>query len=127
MARARRRLPGEKEKLPDARPESLMSVLKAVAQFVLMILGIIGLATAIFSDEGWLVQLARKATQADSFDFIVLVPLLLIGGYVGKVWFERSFGKSSAAVTGNLAMYLMMAVGAFFLFRLLTTGSFTGA
>lgn len=117
--------PGAKEK-PTQKPESLMSVLKAGAQFVLMIMGIIGLAILIFSEDGWLATLAGKLTQIDSFGSLLIIPLAIIAIYVARVWFEKAFGKSSAAVTGNLAMYVMMAIGAFFLFRLLSTGSFTG-
>ncbi|HSI94801.1 MAG TPA: hypothetical protein VK938_01820 [Methylophilaceae bacterium] len=117
--------PGVKEK-PTQRPESLISVLKAGAQFILMIMGIIGLAILIFSEDGWLATFVGKLTQIDSFGSLLIIPLAIIAIYVARVWFEKTFAKSSAAVIGNLAMYVMMAIGAFFLFRLLSTGSFTG-
>ena len=123
MAKLRR--PKKEEKISD-RPESLLSLLKAGAQFSLMVLGIVGLATLIFSDEGWLVQLARKASNFDSFGSLMIIPLIIGAVFVLRIWFERTFGKSSAAVMGNIAMYAMMAVGLFFLVRLLTTGSLTG-
>ena len=119
-------LPGKKEKVSTEKPESLLSVIKAGAQFVLMVLGIIGLAILIFSGDGLLVTLGGKLAQFDSFGSLMAIPLLIIAIYVGRVWFEKTFGKSSAAAAGSLAMYLMMAVGAFFLFRLLSTGSLTG-
>jgi len=119
-------LPGKKEKVSTEKPESLLSVIKAGAQFVLMVLGIIGLAILIFSEDGLLVTLGGKLAQFDSFGSLMAIPLLIIAIYVGRVWFEKTFGKSSAAAAGSLAMYLMMAVGAFFLFRLLSTGSLTG-
>lgn len=117
--------PGAKEK-PAQKPESLMSVLKAGAQFVLMILGIIGLTILIFSEDGWLATFMRKLTQIDSFGSLLIIPLAIIAIYIARVWFEKTFAKSSAAVIGNFAMYVMMAIGAFFLFRLLSSGSFTG-
>jgi hypothetical protein len=122
---AKRTIDKEKEKLVD-KPESAFSVIKAGAQFVLMIMGIIGLAIVIFADEGLLVSGLGKLTKINSFGSLVLIPLGLLALYFVKVWFEKTFGKSSTAVAGNLAMYFMMAVGAFFLFRLLSTGSFTG-
>jgi len=117
--------PGAKEK-PTQKPESLISVLKAGAQFVLMIMGIIGLAILIFSEDGWLATFAGKLTQIDSFGALLAIPLAIVAIYIARIWFERTFGKSSASALGNLAMYVMMAIGAFFLFRLLSTGSFTG-
>jgi len=121
-----RPLPGKKAQVSKEKPESSLSVIKAGAQFILMILGIIGLAILIFSDEGLLMSLGGQLTQIDSFGTLMMIPLGIVAIYVAKVWFEKSLGKSSAAVLGNLAMYVMMAVGAFFLFRLITTGSFTG-
>lgn len=117
--------PGASEK-PKQKPESLLSVLKAGAQFVLMVMGIIGLAILIFSEDGWLATFMGKLTQIDSFGPLLIIPLAIMAIYIARVWFEKTFGKSSAAMTGNLAMYVMMAIGAFFLFRLLSTGSFTG-
>ena len=119
-------LPGKKEKVSTEKPESLLSVIKAGAQFVLMVFGIVGLAILIFSEDGLLVTLGGKLTQFDSFGSLMAIPLLIIAIYVARVWFERAFGKSSAAAAGSFAMYLMMAVGAFFLYRVISTGAFTG-
>lgn len=103
-----------------------MSVIKAGAQFILMVLGIIGVAILLFSDTGLLVTLGGKLTEIDSLEMLMVIPLAIVAIYLGRVWFEKTFAKSSAAVAGDIAMYLMMAIGAFFLFRLLSTGSFTG-
>ncbi len=121
---ARPRSPRKKEDLPKGSPESLMSMLKAGTQFALMVLGIVGLAVKIFSDEGWLVQLARKVTQIESFGSLVIIPLVIGALFVLRILFERTFGKSSAAVLGTLAMNVMMLVGFYFLVRLLTEGTF---
>lgn len=121
MARPR---PGKKE-VAKGKPESLISVIKAISQFVLIVIGIIGTTILIFSSDGLLATMGGKLLDLDSTAFVGIA-LALVAIYVAKVWFEKTFGKSSAAVAGSLAMYLMMAVGAFFLYRLLSTGSFTG-
>lgn len=118
-------LPGKKEKVSTEKPESVLSVIKAGTQFVLMVFGIVGLAILIFSGDGLLATMGGKLLDLDSRAFVGIA-LALVAFYVAKIWFEKTFGKSSAAVAGSLAMYLMMAVGAFFLYRLLTTGSLTG-
>jgi|APLak6261703504_1056268.scaffolds.fasta_scaffold00269_9 hypothetical protein len=119
-------LTGKKEKVSTEKPESVLSVIKAGAQFVLMVFGIVGLAILIFSGDGLLVTLGGKLTQFDSFGSLMAIPLLIITIYIGRIWFEKAFGKSSSAAAGSFAMYLMMAVGAFFLYRLISTGSLTG-
>lgn len=122
---ARLRHQKKEEKLTD-KPESLMALLKAGGQFVLIVFGIIGIAVMVFSDQGLLITLFKKLTQVDSFGSLVIVPIVLFALYLVRMWFERTFGKSSAAAMGTAVMYVMMALGAFFLFRFLTTGSFTG-
>lgn len=113
------------EGVAKGKPESLLSVIKAISQFGLIVIGIIGITILVFSSDGLLATMGGKLVDLDSTALIGIV-LALVAIYVVKVWFEKAFGKSAAAVTGNLAMYVMMAVGAFFLYRLLSTGSFTG-
>lgn len=108
------------------KPESLLSLIKAGIQMVLMIVGIIGAATYIFSDNGLLARLGGKLTRMDSFGSLLAIPLILVALYVGRIWFEKTFARSSSAAIANLAMYAVMAIGAYYLYLFLTTGSFTG-
>lgn len=119
-----RRVIKKKEEIAKGSPESLMNILKAGAMFVLVVLGIIGVAISVFSEGGWFGIFFDKLTNLDT-DLLVIVPLVLIVLYVVKVWFEKTTGKSSAEVMGNMALFIMMAFGLFFLYRLLTLGSFT--
>lgn len=123
MAKAKTGKDGEK--LKD-KPESVMSIIKAGAQFILMVFGIIGTAILIFAKDGLLATLGGKLMQMDSYGALLGIPLALLAIYLVRVWFEKTFAKNTAAVAGDIAMYIMMAIGAFFLFRFLSTGSFTG-
>ena len=120
-----RRVIKKKEEIAKGKPESLMNILKAGAMFVLVVLGIIGVAVSVFSEGGWLGMFFDKLTNFEA-DLLVIVPLVLVFLYVVKVWFEKTTGKSSAEVMGNMALFIMMGFGLFFLYRLLTLGSFTG-
>jgi hypothetical protein len=120
-----RRVVKKKEEIAKGKPESLMSILKAGAMFVLVILGILGVAFSTFSEGGWLGIIFDKLTNFEA-DLLVIGPLVLVFLYVVKVWFEKTTGKSSAEVMGNMALFIMMGFGLFFLYRLLTLGSFTG-
>jgi uncharacterized protein YqgC (DUF456 family) len=114
----------KKEKLSTDKPESPLSLLKALGQFGLIVLGIVGLAVAIFSDQGLLVRWVNDLMEMDSARWMMGIPIAALVIYVAKTWFERTFGKSSSAVMGSIAMYGMMVIGFFFLIRLLHTGSF---
>lgn len=120
-----RRLPKKKEEISKEKPESLMTVIKAGSMFGLVVIGIIGSAVSLFSGDGIVAQLFSKITDLDT-DALVVIPIFLGALYFIKVWFEKSTGKSSAEVLGNMALFLMMGLGLYFLYNLLTTGSFTG-
>lgn len=115
----------KKDEILKDKPESLMMVLKAGSQFGLVIIGIIGVAVSVFSEGGLLPVFFDKLTNLDG-DLLIMVPLLLLFLYVVKTWFEKAYGKSSSSVLGNLALYIMMGIGLFFLYRLITMGSFSG-
>jgi hypothetical protein len=68
--------------------------------------------------------LGRLASGAESVSVLIVIPLVFIGIYIARYWFERTFAKSSSAVMGDAAMYTMMVIGAYFLIHYLNTGTF---
>lgn len=120
-----RRLPKKKEEISKEKPESLMMVLKAGSMFGLVVIGIIGSAISLFSGDGIVAQLFGKLTDLDA-DALIVVPIFLGALYFIKIWFEKTTGKSSTEVLGNMALFLMMGLGLYFLYNLLVTGSFIG-
>ena len=102
------------------KPDNLLTTLVAVARIGLMIIGIIGLAVEIFRDDGWLKQLFAK--MADSPANLIAIPVVIIVLYFVNGWISVNSDKKSAK--GDLPLYVMMAIGVFFLFHLITTGSF---
>ena len=113
------------EKIKD-KPDSPLDSLIAGVQFLLMVIGIAGVSTAIFGDNGLLAHIGRMMTGAESASVLIVIPLVFLAIYIGRYWFERTFAKSSAAAIGDAAMYTMMAVGAYYLIHYLNTGSFVG-
>ena len=103
------------------KPDSLLATVAAVGRIGLVIIGLIGLSVEIFRDNGWLKQLISKLL-ASSLG-LAAIPIAILVLYIANRWLSSgSDGKASAK--GDLPLYLMMAVGAFFLFNLITTGSF---
>jgi undecaprenyl pyrophosphate phosphatase UppP len=120
---AKPRIQQQKTLIPD-RPDSPVTLAIAVAQMALMIIGIAGVATAIFGENGLLASLAKKATEAESLSFIVAIPLLFVAIYLARQWYEKTFAKSSSATIATFAMYTMTALGAWYLIQFLRTGNF---
>lgn len=101
-------------------PDSLVDTLLAVGRFGLMLLGIIGISVEIFRDNGWLKQLIGKAFASPGT--LLLIPLAIGALYLLDKAITNAAGTASKK--GDIPLYIMMAIGAFFLFRLITTGSF---
>lgn len=103
-----------------SKPDSLISTLIAVGRFGLMLLGIIGISVEIFRDDGWLKQLLGKAFASPGA--LLLIPLAIGALYLLDKFITNAAGTTSKK--GDIPLYIMMAIGAFFLFRIITTGSF---
>lgn len=103
-----------------SKPDSLVDTLLAVGRFGLMLLGIIGISVEIFRDNGWLKQLIGKAFASPGT--LLFIPLAIGALYLLDKAITNAAGTASKK--GDIPLYIMMAIGAFFLFRLITTGSF---
>jgi hypothetical protein len=108
------------------KPDSPVDALLAGIQFLLIVIGIAGVATTIFGENGVLKFLGRIVTGAESASVLIVIPLVFIAIYISRYWFERTFAKSSSAIMGDAAMYTMMVVGAYYLIHYLSTGTFAG-
>jgi hypothetical protein len=102
-----------------SKPDTLVETLLAVGRFGLMMLGIIGISVEIFRDDGWLSQLLDKAFASPGT--LLLIPLVLGVLYLLDKAITNAAGTASRK--GDIPLYMMMTVGVFFLYRLITTGS----
>jgi hypothetical protein len=111
--------------MDQKRPESLLSLLKALGEFSLVIFGIIGIAVEIFNDDGMLSHLLGKIMDA-ALASSMLVTIGVIAGLVAvKIVFDRIFSSAAnAKALGDFMMFVMMALGVFFLYHVTTTGTF---
>ncbi|MGZ8252536.1 MAG: hypothetical protein ACXW1P_08530 [Methylophilaceae bacterium] len=109
------------EKNRDIKPDTLLKTITSVASVALLMVGIIGIAVEFFRDDGWLRQLLSK--MLDSNMGLASIPVIIVALYLLNRW-ASSAADGKASSRGNLPLYIMMAIGAFFLFRLITTGDF---
>ncbi|MEZ0233062.1 MAG: hypothetical protein ACAH12_09490 [Methylophilaceae bacterium] len=102
-------------------PDSLVKVLISIFQFGLLLIGLIGLSVEFFKDDGGLRQLLSK--MMDSSLGLFWIPIVIAVLYLLNRWLSGKVeGKNTSR--GNFPLYAMMAIGAFFVYQLLTTGSF---
>lgn len=110
----------------DHSPDSLISLLVALAQLVLLLLGMIGISVYLFRENGWISQVVGHVLETWSFTAIAAIPLLAAAYLILANWYAKNFTKHTQEKVANLMLFAMMGVGAFFLFRLISSGSFTG-
>lgn len=102
-------------------PNSLTATLLSVLNIGLMLLGIAGVAYHTFSPNGLGSRLLDKAFS--SLFSLIIVAIVAIALYALNRYLSGNQNEG-ATKRGNFLMYIMIGLGAFFLFRLLTTGSF---
>ncbi len=113
--------PNKYTKNKDIKPESKSSVIVAVVRMGLMLVGIVGIAMEMFRDDGWLKTALGKLFESTTS--MMFIPVIIFVLWLLNRWMSSS-NKSETKKSGDFPMYVMMAVGAYYLFMLLTTGSF---
>lgn len=112
--------PNKYLKNKDIEPESKLSVLFATLRMGLMLAGIVGLAFELFRDNGLFSQGLSKLFESSTT--MMLIPVIIFLMWLLNRWFS-SPNKSETKKSGDLPMYIMMAIGAYYLFKLYSTGS----
>lgn len=113
--------PNKYKKNANIKPDTLMHTLTSVVSMMLMCVGIVGLALELFKEDGWLKRLL--GWLFDSTTHMMLIPVIGVGLWLANRWFSTA-SKNETKKSGNIPMYLMMIVGAYYIYRMLTTGGF---
>ncbi len=113
--------PNKYLKNKDIKPESKASVLIAVIRVGLMLAGIIGIALELFREDGWISTLLGKLFESTTS--MLMIPVIILVLWLLNNWISSN-NKSETKKSGDLPMYIMMAIGVYYLIKLYTTGSF---
>jgi hypothetical protein len=109
-----------KDKYEDKKPDSTLDTILAVGRVGLMLVGILGIAVEMFREDG-LLKRWLKSLFSSTEGLMTAVAIAVVVYFFWRWLNAAPDGKASKR--GDIPMYAMMAVGAFFLFRLFTTGS----
>jgi len=113
--------PNKYSKNANIRAESIVSVAFATVRMGLMLVGIFGITFQIFGAKGWLSKLLGEVFDSTTNLLLTVVGLLLL--WLLNRWLS-SPAKAETRSLGDIPMYAMMAVGAYYVYRLYTTGGF---
>lgn len=103
------------------KPDSLLDTLLAIGRLLLAGLGVIGLGVHLFREDGWLQQGFSKLFESTTTMLAIPVIILLI--YLANRWLTAP-ERGELSSRGNIPLYIMMAIGGYFLYTLATTGDF---
>jgi len=102
-------------------PNSKLTIIISIVSFLLVLLGLIGLGIEFFKDGGLIKTLFGRLFESTAG--ILLIPVIIFAGWLFNRW-TSSPSKTEKSKAGDIPMYLMMAIGAFYLFRIIFTGGF---
>lgn len=121
MAAPQKKDPNKYSKNADIEADSTFKTLMSFGGMALLLLGLAGIAMEFFKDGGWLKT--AFSWLFDSTTHMMFIPVIIF-----VLWLLNHFMSSGVIgekkKSGDLPMYIMMALGAFYLFRLATTGGF---
>lgn len=113
--------PNKYAKNKDIKPDSLLSNIVAIGRMILMLVGIIGITLEFFREDGWLKQLLHKLFESTTN--MLLIPVIVFVLWLLNRWMT-SPNKSETSKSGDLPMYVMMGIGAYYVFRFVSIGAF---
>jgi ABC-type phosphate transport system permease subunit len=105
----------------NIKADSLLETILATIRLGLCLIGIIGLSVETFRDDGWLKRALSSLINSESV--LIAIPLIFIGLFLINRLLSAPTSEKTTWV-GDLPLYLMMGIGVFFLFKLVTTGGF---
>jgi hypothetical protein len=109
------------------RGESVKQAIDYIVSFVtigLVLAGLGGVSYNLFREGGWIGGFFGKLWDAQLENPLIAIPVTLGAVFVGKMWYDRQVEHGKTSRLPDVLIYVIMAAGAFFLWRFFSTGSF---
>ncbi|QVL45878.1 MAG: hypothetical protein KFB94_01815 [Methylophilaceae bacterium] len=113
--------PNKYKKNADIRPDSLMRTVTSTSYFILMLIGIIGVALDMFKEDGLFTQSLFYLFQSTMT--MLFIPVIFVTLWLLNRWISTP-NASETKKSGNLPMYIVMLLGVYYIFKFITTNAF---
>ena len=90
----------------------------------LVLAGIGGVSYNIFKEGGWLGAVFSKFVDAQLESPLIAIPVTIGVVFIGKMWYDNRIAKGHTSRLPDIFIYVIMAIGAYYVWRLFSTGSF---
>ena len=104
----------------DIKADTLSKTLISVGGIALMLVGIAGIAMEFFKESGWLKSALKWLFESTTHMMFIPV-IIFILWLINRAMSSNAKGETKKS--GDLPMYIMMAIGAFYVFQFINTGS----
>jgi len=102
-------------------------ILEYITSFItigLVLAGLGGVFYNMFREGGWLGTLFNKFVDVQLDNPVIAIPVTIGAVFVGKMWRDHQLAKGHTNRLPDVFIYVIMAAGAFYLWRFFSTGSF---
>lgn len=107
----------------NKKPDNLLSVILSVGQMLLVLTGLVGIAIQFFRDKGWLKTWLSKLMNTSMSTLVIALPVMLLGYLIVQAWMDSHSERESSNMIADIMLYVMMLVGAWFIYNFLTAGA----
>lgn len=90
----------------------------------LVLAGIGGVSYNMFKEGGWLGALFSKFVDVQIENPLIAIPVTIGAVIIGKMWHDHQLAKGHTSRLPDYFVYVIMAAGVYFMWRLYSTGSF---
>ena len=103
----------------SGKPDNLFATVTALGRLGLVLLGLVGIMVHMFRESGWLYHLIDRLFASTAW--LLALPVLLFALYIINAWLS-TVPSDGHYKRGDIPLYIMMGMGAFFLGKLVLTG-----
>ena len=107
--------PNKYQKNANIKADTPLQNAISVGSMILMIAGLVGIALEFFKDDGWISKLFGFLFR--STGTMMLIPVIALVLWLLNRMISAPPGADQTKKSGNLPMYIMMAIGAYTIFQ----------
>jgi hypothetical protein len=104
--------------------KQIIDYINSFVTISLVLAGLGGISYNMFREGGWVGTLFGKFVDVQLGNPVIAIPVTLGALFIGKLWRDWQVEHGKTSRLPDILIYVIMAAGAFFLWRFFSTGSF---
>lgn len=105
----------------DIKADTLAKTVMSFCGILLMLAGIAGIAMEFFKENGWLKTALKWLFESTTH--MMLIPIIVFVLWLLNHWMSSN-ATGEQKKSGDLPMYVMIAIGLFYVVQFISTGGF---